>query len=261
MKKILPYNITETLSYAEYGDPSGFPILIQHGLIASITDATLFTRLTNLHTRLICIARPGYGDSSPYTLKTIGAWASVVGHLIEALHLSQFDVLGMSSGAPYSYALAHHFPQKVRNLYIFSGTPALYDAQVQAHWPFPITHNANLPDLQQLAHDLFFANLSQADLENDAIKDSLRNNCFGPALDLQIRVEDWGFKLADVPTQVYMQHSRTDTSVPYSTALRTSQLLPNCSFLTRDSGEHFSPETLDAFFESTLSQFFAPLPT
>jgi pimeloyl-ACP methyl ester carboxylesterase len=256
VKKILPYNAHESLSYAEYGNPTGFPILIHHGLIASITGAALFHSLMALGARLICLARPGYGDSSPYLLPNIGAWADIVNPLIDALQLSQFDILGMSSGTPYSYALAYHFPQKVRNVYVFSGTPALYDAQVQALWPFPITHNASLPDLQKLAHDLFFSNLSPADQENADIQDSLRNNCFGPALDLKIRVDDWGFTLADVTAKVYMQHSRTDDSVPYSTARRTSQLLPNCTLLTRESGEHFSPAALDGFITTTLAPFY-----
>ena len=113
------------LSYAEYGNKNGFPILIQHGLIASITDYDLFDRLIQLGARLICIARPGYGTSSPYLLQNMAEWAEIVTVLIDELQLSQFDVLGMSSGAPYSYVLGYRFPQKVRNIYIFSGIPAM----------------------------------------------------------------------------------------------------------------------------------------
>ena len=45
MMKTIQYAHGNTLSYAEYGSPGGFPILIQHGLIASIRPSHLFDRL------------------------------------------------------------------------------------------------------------------------------------------------------------------------------------------------------------------------
>ena len=38
MRKTAVYKNGNLLSYAEFGDPNGYPILIQHGLIASIVD-------------------------------------------------------------------------------------------------------------------------------------------------------------------------------------------------------------------------------
>ena len=95
MKQSLRYSDGASLSYAEYGDPAGFPILIQHGLIASIDDTHLFDRLTQLRTRLICIARPGYGQSSPFVMRNMAEWADIASVLIDELKLSRFDVLGM----------------------------------------------------------------------------------------------------------------------------------------------------------------------
>jgi pimeloyl-ACP methyl ester carboxylesterase len=118
------------ISYSEYGDIEGYPILIQHGLIASISDYQLFDSLIAAGRRLICIARPGYGQSSPYLMDNMAEWGRLVSLLADELTLAPFDVLGMSSGAPYSYAIGVKLPGKVRNIYIFSGTPALYDAQV-----------------------------------------------------------------------------------------------------------------------------------
>ena len=158
----------------------------------------------------------------------------------------------MSSGAPYAYALGYKFPQQVRNLYIFSGTPALYDKTVLAHWPYPANQEATLPELEQLAHELFFSNLSAADLENKAIQDSMMNHGFGIAQDLQLRCRDWGFSLSEVRAKVFMQHSRTDESVPFITAELTSRLLPNCILDIRDSGAHFSDEALDDFIRTTM---------
>jgi pimeloyl-ACP methyl ester carboxylesterase len=247
MKKIALYKNGNCLSYAEYGDPDGRPILIQHGMIASICEQHLFKRLIDQGARVICLARPGYGESSPYGLKNIGEWGEIAAVLVDALGLAQFDMLGISSGAPYSYAVGYALPEQVRNLYILSGTPALYDENVLSHWPYPVQKNASIAEMQKLAYDLFFAHLSPDDLDNEAVKDSMQNNCFGIALDLKIRCMDWGFRLQDVKPKVTMRHSRADNAVPLITAEITSKLLPNCRLEIRENDVHFSQEVLEEF--------------
>ncbi len=245
------------LSYAEYGDPKGFPILIQHGMIASIRDGHLFRRLIQCGARLICAARPGYGQSSPYLMNDIGEWGNIIRVLVDRLELTQFDVFGISSGAPCSYALGHACPDRVRNIFILSGTPALYDKNILALWPYPTNENATIAEMQALSHQLFFSNLSPQELDSSDIQDSMQNNCFGIAQDLVLRVRDWGFNLADVQPPVYMRHSKSDNSVPFPTAEMTAQLLPNCKFEATESVPHFSQEVLDDYIETVLAQHYA----
>lgn len=256
MKQLIRYNLGASLSYAEYGEPAGFPILIQHGLIASINDYHLFDRLLQLRTRLICIARPGYGESSPFVMRNIAEWSDIVSVLVDELKLSRFDVLGMSSGAPYGYALGYRFPEKARNIFVFSGIPALYDERVQVRWPHPVANDASLGEMEKLARELFFSNLSEADLSKDDIEDSMMNNCFGIAQDLRLRTMDWGFRLADVKERVFMHHSQTDDSVPVITAAITAALLPNCKLDIRAQGEHFSEAALDHFIRSVMAEWY-----
>lgn len=256
MKQVKRYQSGNSLSYAEYGDKNGYPILVQHGLIASIDDFNLFDSLVALGTRLITIARPGYGGSSPYVMRNLGEWADIVSMLLAELKLSQFDVLGISSGAPYSYSIGYRFPDQVRNIYILSGIPALYDEQVLSHWPYPVTRNASIPQMQKLAYELFFSNLSKEDLEKNDTRDSMMNNCFGIAQDLKLRCRDWGFRLSEVKQNVYMRHSRSDEAVPFITAALTSRLLPNCKFDTRESSEHFSKDVLDDFIKTVMAANF-----
>ncbi|HEX3052237.1 MAG TPA: alpha/beta fold hydrolase [Aggregatilineaceae bacterium] len=254
MTHTVHYANNQTLSFTACGDSSGFPILIQHGLIASVRgDYSLFDRLLQSGARLISIARPGYGDSSPYSLHNMAEWGKIVAVLVETLHLTRFDVLGLSSGAPYSYAIAHALPDKVRNVYIFSGIPALYDAEIQACWPYPINLQASLSDLQQLALDLFFSNLAPDALRQPDVYDSMRNQAFGPAQDLKLRCNTWGFTLADLQTPVYLEHSRDDADVPFITAELTAQRLPHCRFEIRDTGGHFSPELVDNFLKRVVA--------
>jgi pimeloyl-ACP methyl ester carboxylesterase len=256
MKQLPLDNNGNLLAYAEYGNKSGYPILIQHGLIASIKDYAIFERLIGLGAHLICIARPGYGESSPCVMTNIAGWADLVSILIDELQLAHFDILGMSSGAPYSYAIGYKFPDKVRNIYIFSGTPALYDESILSFWPYPVNKNASIAEMQKLAYELYFSNLSEEDLTQNDIKDSMMNDCYGIAQDLKLRCVDWGFNLSDVKVNVTMQHSKFDNSVPFITAEMTSKLLPNCRFVRKENDVHFSKEALDDFIKKIMAVFF-----
>ena len=253
MKQKVTYRDGYGLAYAEYGDTHGYPILVQHGLIASIDDYELFDRLIRLNARVVCVARPGYGESSPYVMASFAEWADIVAPLISALGLGPFDLLGMSSGAPYSYALGWRYPDRVRNLYIFSGLPALYDHVVRARWPYPLNPDATLAEMEELAQRLFFSNLSASDRAKDDMIDSMRRHGFGVAQDLRLRARPWGFTLAAVPQKVYMRHSQTDESVPFDAAARTAQLLPHCELEPMTAGPHFSVEALDDFIQHTVA--------
>jgi pimeloyl-ACP methyl ester carboxylesterase len=251
MNRIIKFQNRYALAFSEYGIENGYPILVQHGLIASIREYHLFDRLIEAGNRIICIARPGYGQSSPYQMTNLAEWGDIVSVLVKDLGLSQFDVLGISSGAPYSYAIGYKIPEKVHRIYVFSGTPALYDQEVLAFWPYPIQRNASISEMTKLAKEVFFPNVTEDDLLKDEIRDSMANDCFGIAQDLRLRSMDWGFRLSDVRSAVCMEHSQSDPEVPFITAEMTAKMLPNCQFEAR-RGEHFSKETLDRFIKNIM---------
>ncbi len=253
MKKTTLYKNGHCLSYADYGNPAGFPILIQHGLIASIKDEHLFQRLADTGARLISPARPGYGESSPYEMKNVREWGEIVSGLADELGLSKFDVFGISSGAPYSYAIGHVLPNRVRNIFILSGIPALFDEKVQSFWPYPITRNATLAEMQKLARELFFSQVTEEDLKKDDVRESMMYDCFGIGLDLKIRGVDWGFQLSEVRSKVYMRHSKTDN---LAAAEITAKLLPSCRLEIRENDPHFSQEVLDDFILTAMAGYY-----
>jgi pimeloyl-ACP methyl ester carboxylesterase len=257
MEQLIDYKGGNKLAFFDFGNKDGFPVLIQHGLIASILDTNLFDCLINLNVRLISISRPGYGRCSPKLMSNIGEWGEIIGELVRHLQLQIFDVFGISSGAPYSYAIGYHFPDRARNIFILSGTPALFDENIQSHWPFPINKKANLEELEKLAFDLFFANLTDEEFARDDIRDSLMNQCFGIAQDFKLRCQEWGFQLSQVTQNVHMRHSRSDEAVPYSTAQMTANLLSNCNFETRQHDPHFSQKVLDDFIKTVMQPYYA----
>ena len=239
----------EALSYSDIGSKDGYPILVQHGMIASIQDTDLFDALVERNFRVISIARPGYGDSSPIVLTSIGDWGKLIRGFVEALSITKFAVLGISSGAPYSYAIAWELPKQVEKVYILSGTPDLSDPRVQSLWPFPLNQNIKTQDLQGLAYEIFFKDKTAF---NQAELDSQRNHCFGIAQDLAIRVKDWGFDLRHLEVPVVFQHSRNDENVPLGTVLITQQKIPHARLKIVESQEHFSPLILTKFLNDTV---------
>ncbi len=251
MKQIVRYKGRNALSYSEYGDMEGYPILVQHGMIASISDYHLFDSLIEAKKRVICIARPGYGESSPFQMENMAEWGKIVSVLVDNLGLSKFDVFGISSGAPYSYSIGYKLSDRVRNIYIFSGTPALFDDRVLELWPYPIKTNASIAEMEKVAKDVFFTNVTKEDMIKNDIRDSMMNDCFGIAQDLRIRCMDWGFRLSEIMGAVYMEHSRTDKDIPFVTAEMTAKMLPNCQLEARE-GDHFSEEILAKFIKNII---------
>lgn len=254
MRKIFRYKDDVVLSYVEYGNEHGYPILVQNGLIASIEDYRPFERLLETGVRLICIARPGYGESSPYQMADMAEWGRIVTALVDYLGVLCLDVLATSSGAPYGYAIGHSLPNRVRNIFVLSGTPALFDEDVVSRWPFPVNRDMTIDELQSLATELFFSDVKEEDKDRDPnLRDAMMNDCFGIAQDFKLRCIDWGFRLSQIEAQVFMRHSKADENVPLATAEMTSKLLAHCVLETTQTDPHFSIEVLNDFIDTTVA--------
>jgi pimeloyl-ACP methyl ester carboxylesterase len=239
------------LAYNDFGNKDGFPILVQHGTMASISDIDCFSDLGKI-ARVICVARPGYGESSPYALKNLLEYGEIVSKLIADIGINRFDVLGSSAGAIYCYAIAKVCSDKTRNVFVYSGTPALYDPEVQKKWPFPIPGEMTVEDSQKIAYEVFFSHFSEEDKKQDFVKDSMANNCFGEGQNLRIRFKDWGFTLSEIKAKVFMQHSKKDDILPYVMAEITAKLLSNCELELLEEGSHFTNEGYKSFIQNIV---------
>ncbi len=109
------------LGYAEYGDPSGSPLLYFHGGGSSRLEPAYADRYARcLGIRLVSMDRPGYGRSTPMTAAN---WYSVGRDalaLADALSISTFSVAGLSAGAPFALHLAHSTPVRVTQVVLIN---------------------------------------------------------------------------------------------------------------------------------------------
>ncbi|WP_233289673.1 alpha/beta fold hydrolase [Streptomyces microflavus] len=121
---------------AEYGDPHGRPVVLHHGLLGDAGLPAVWNTLArDAAVRLISVDRPGYGAPDPVPMAAVGDWTAQLLPVLEACGVGAFDVLGISAGAPYAYALAAGLPERVRRVWVLSGLPYVPDDAVRGHYP------------------------------------------------------------------------------------------------------------------------------
>jgi pimeloyl-ACP methyl ester carboxylesterase len=113
------------LGYAEYGDPTGIPILYFHGFPISRLDASsVHAMAARRGWRVISIDRPGYGLSTFQSARRITSWPADVRAFADHAGLSRFAVLGGSGGGPYALACALELPKDMlTSVGVFAGAP------------------------------------------------------------------------------------------------------------------------------------------
>ncbi|KAF1815604.1 alpha/beta-hydrolase [Eremomyces bilateralis CBS 781.70] len=99
------------LGYAQFGSPTGRPVILLHGLACSRFDAAYFHEVgQQLDARVIGVDRPGMGWSSAHPTRTLLDFVEDVEHLIEHLKLDDCSVIGVSGGGPSALACAKVLP-------------------------------------------------------------------------------------------------------------------------------------------------------
>ena len=110
------------LSYAQYGDPDGFPILNAHGGLACRLDVAGAAAAAQLcGVRLVSPDRPGVGHSDPQPRRTILDWTRDVTELLDRLDVDRFALMGWSLGGQYAAAVGYALPRRVTRAAIIAG--------------------------------------------------------------------------------------------------------------------------------------------
>ena len=106
------------LTYLEVGDPHGPLVIHNHGGPSSRLEARLFANSASKNRlRLICVDRPGIGQSSPQKTRTYSGWADDLTTIADALGYHEFGVTGWSEGGPWALAAAAYIdPARLRHV-------------------------------------------------------------------------------------------------------------------------------------------------
>lgn len=111
------------LAYLEVGDPQGPLVIHNHGGPSSRLEARLFADTASKHRlRLICVDRPGIGQSSPQKARSYSGWADDMTTIADALGYREFGVTGWSEGGPWALAAAAYIdPTRLRHVTSIAG--------------------------------------------------------------------------------------------------------------------------------------------
>ncbi len=112
-----------TLAYVEVGDPDGPLVIHNHGGPSSRLEARLFANSASKNgLRLVCVDRPGIGQSSPQKIRTYSGWADDLITIADALGYREFGVTGWSEGGPWALAAAAYIdPTRLRHVSSIAG--------------------------------------------------------------------------------------------------------------------------------------------
>ena len=116
------------LTYLEVGEPGGPLVIHNHGGPSSRLEARpLANSASSNRLRLICVDRPGMGQSSPQKARTYSGWADDLVAIADALGHYEFGVTGCSEGGPWALAAAAYIdPLRLRH--VSSIAPRSYGA-------------------------------------------------------------------------------------------------------------------------------------
>lgn len=110
------------VSFEDYGEPGSAPMVICHGGPGSrIAADAVIKAYQEAGFRPVGIDRPGYGDTSPWSGRSIGDWTSDGQAVVDHLGLESFFVIGSSTGSSYALALAATLPERVKGVVISCG--------------------------------------------------------------------------------------------------------------------------------------------
>jgi pimeloyl-ACP methyl ester carboxylesterase len=112
-----------SLSYLEVGNPDGPLVIHNHGGPSSRFEArVLAASASKNRLRLICVDRPGMGQSSPQQPRTYSGWADDLTTIADALGCQEFGVTGWSEGGPWALAAAAYIdPGRLRHVTSIAG--------------------------------------------------------------------------------------------------------------------------------------------
>jgi pimeloyl-ACP methyl ester carboxylesterase len=248
------------LSYTEWGQPAGKPVLEFRGLPSSRSgDAIDLDVLARARVRRITVDRPGLGLSDPQPGRSLLDWPADVRELANALELDAFAVLGTSGGGPYAAACGYALPERVSRVVLVSGLGPLdrlgalngmnrgeaitmilaRRVPMLAHWLVAATVTAErlrpgtvyqglvraLPPTDQLVAAQPRVRESLLDSYSLAFSQGVR----GQVHDWGIIASPWGFRPEDIDVPVHLYHGGLDDRVPLHHARDLARRVPRCN--------------------------------
>jgi pimeloyl-ACP methyl ester carboxylesterase len=258
------------MSYAEFGDPRGLPVLAIHGTPGSrfmfgLTDQAARER----GLRVIAPDRPGYGRSEYRRNTSLMRSAEDFISLADALDLKRLAVIGVSGGGPHAIATVSAIPNRVALLALVSPVGPVAECRKQVRMSrmhrLIFTRMVRSPQacatffwslrgMVRLAPGVAYRALQQRVTRSDqgvlgrpevkanlqaAIREGLKPGIKGALQDLRLFCSPWGLALPEVDVPTVVWQGSDDTIVPANAAYYLARQLPNCRLDVIQEAGHY----------------------
>lgn len=248
-----------TVSFADYGDPAGAPLILLHGWPSSRLQGRSVDEAARANgLRLLVPDRPGIGDTTFQPGRTLADWPGWFAQFCDALELGNIHLLAISGGAPYLYATAHAMPERLRSATIMCGAVplslfpnrremmlpyrVLLGMRARAPWALSgvigfgglvAKHRVLRPVLSGIHRFLpksdrcAIAGRDTQECLLEGFQLAVANG--GPAVvaDADIYLENWEFRLEDIDYPIHFWHGENDNNIPISMVRKVADALPN----------------------------------
>lgn len=265
-----------TISYSEYGDSAGFPLVYFHDSGSSRLECGFFHRSAKqLGYRLIAIDRPGIGYSDFLSYTSATEFCRKVLELTSALKLHSFAVMSMGGGGVFALSMSHLAPAKVQFHLSLSGIPInvfresandSYSSSILRsvapivmklwvqlkHRLFPDSPHLHIERLSSLLSytdrkALNNPRVSQA-LELD-LMESIRQGYQGVAQDVSLAFTKVDFRLEQIDVPVFIWQGSADNLSGHAESEFMVSRMPQASlFRVPNQGRFFFIQDMDAVF-------------
>jgi pimeloyl-ACP methyl ester carboxylesterase len=274
------------LSYAEYGDPDGMPLLYFHGTLGSrLEPSHLDPLFRDIGVRVVAPERPGYALSDVHPKPTLLDWVHDVEVLADSLHLERFALMGLSGGGPYVAATAYTLSERVTEAaFVSAACPlTLPDAtrgmgptnrlqlRLARMGPWAVNllmqnmaRGTNQPERLRKQFSRALPPVDAAALQHDEywhrlladIREGMRNGTRGATWDIVLWARPWGFRLEEIQVPTSLWHGEADTNVPVTMGRAIARAIPNCQATFVPGEGHLS--LILKHEEEIFRSFFAP---
>lgn len=267
--KIFHNSQNNKFEYNTWGSENGYPVLYMHGSVPVPFSNSLIETVQKHNLYLITILRPGYGMSSRLKHKSVFEYILMLNELILYLQLKHFDVLGLSAGAPYCYALASAYPELVNGVSICSGIPLVNNNSIyrmntwrerflfflSRHLPTYLIGKYGVNVMESMERKKGWKDSETGESMDTIFQKYVRPNWYGIGQSTNLQYKNWGFEADIILKKVSIYHSRADEMIPFEIALKSSKLLRNSDLFEYESEEHSSERLLkDAIINIAKSQ-------
>lgn len=253
------------VSWCEFGDPHGWPLVYCHGTPGSRFEGALFARAAAARgIRLIALDRPGYGNTSPSPVRALGDEVDDLDALVDTLQVPRFDVLGFSGGGPHAMACAVSRPDRVRRTGLVSSLAPFDRAPKEgmadgfrqlwelAEADFPAFEAAFEGAIAAAGncYELLLGGAPAADREilrsngvadpyRQSLAEAMRPGLAGMFDDVRALVSPWFFDVTELLQPAQLWHGAGDANAPLGMGCWLEQCLPVAHLTEWPDAAHF----------------------